>query len=201
MIAERPGRFPWRGKDPVMPFAATAALPGANPWAVSFLVQEHLVGLAHRYDDVAERLSGLASRCSDPAVGCTPWTGPGARAFRARLERHESDLREDVERCRDTAQSIRWAAGALGERIAAVESVAELGGPLLGVLGAVLGPVGILQGVVAPGGGTSANAPVPTGPAPSGAAGPPGGPSALGAPGPGAASRGSAGRLPSGATP
>lgn len=200
MIAERPGRFPWRRKDPVMPFAA-AALPGANPWAVSSLVQEHLLGLAHRYDDVAGRLWELASRCSDPAVSCTPWTGPGARAFRARLERHESDIKEDVERCRDTAQSIRWAAGALAERIAAVESVAELGGPLLGALGAVLGPVGSLQGLVAPGGGAGTGAPVPTGPAWPGAADPPYGPSALGAPGPGTASAGTAGHLSPGGAP
>ena len=176
-----------------MPFAATAAPPGANPRAVSSLVHEHLVGLAHRYDDVSERLSGLASRCSDPAVSCTPWTGPGARAFRARLERHESDLREDVERCRDTARSIRWAAGALAERIAAVESVAELGGPLLGVLGAVLGPVGSLQDLVAPGGAPGAGAPVSTGPARPGAAGPSYGPSVPGAQGSGATRAGSAG--------
>lgn len=184
-----------------MPFAATAAPPGANPWAVSSLVQEHLVGLAHRYDDVAQRLSELASRCSDPTVSCTPWTGPGARAFRARLERHESDLREDVQRCRDTAQSIRWAASALAERIAAVESVSELGGPLLGVLGAVLGPAGSLQGLVVSGGGASAGAPVPTGPARPGAAGLSYGPSAPGAPGPGVASAGSADHLSSGGAP
>ena len=124
-----------------MSSAAGAAPNGANPWAVSSLVHEHLVALAGRFDDVAERLAGLAARCAASDLVGTDWTGPGSRAFRARVERHESDLREDAERCRGAARSIRWGAAALADRIAAAESVAELGGPVLAVLGAALGPV------------------------------------------------------------
>ena len=131
-----------------MTSAAGAAPPGTNPWAVSALAHEHLVALASRYDDLAQQLDGLASRCGEPTLTGTGWTGPGSRAFRARLERHESDIRENVERCRDVARGIRWGAAVLAEQIAAVESVLELGGPVIAVVSAVLG-LG-LSGATAP---------------------------------------------------
>ncbi|MDO4918175.1 hypothetical protein [Kocuria sp.] len=142
--------------------AASAAPPGAHPWAVSAAVQEHLAALSRRYDDAAERLTALAARCSDPALVRAEWTGPGSRAYRARLERHGADIREEVERCRDTAQCLRWGGAALAERVAAVESAVDLGGPLTAALGAVLGP-GLL------GSAPVGRAPVP-GPLPAGGA-------------------------------
>ncbi|RKQ34881.1 hypothetical protein [Kocuria tytonis] len=119
---------------------AGAAAHGMHPGIASALVHEHLTALARRCDAAAEHLNTLRGTVGGLGQAHGGWTGPGARSFRARVERHEHDLGEDVERCRELARSVRWAADALAERIGASETAADLGGPLLAVLAAVVGP-------------------------------------------------------------
>ncbi|MCC5673492.1 hypothetical protein JNE43_01395 [Kocuria rhizophila] len=120
------------------------AAPGLHP-GLGAMVHEQLTALAQRYDDAAERLGALGHRVGGLGQAHGAWTGPGSRAFRARVERHERTLARDVEACREAARSVRWAAAVLAERLAVLETAAELGALLVSVLSTLLGP-----GVVLP---------------------------------------------------
>ncbi|MBX7557253.1 hypothetical protein K1Y78_57675, partial [Streptomyces sp. tea 10] len=63
----------------------------------------------------------------------------------ARADRHEQELRDASHRCRETAQLVRTGAAALAERVAAVESIAQVGAPMAAALSTVLG-VGLAVG-------------------------------------------------------
>lgn len=128
-----------------MSHLASAVFPGASPSVVSSLVHERLSAVARQYDDAAEHLAELASRIASLAQTHGTWEGPGARSFRARADQHEQELRGAEYRCRETAQLVRSGAAALAERIAAVESVAQVGAPLAAALSTVLG-VGLAVG-------------------------------------------------------
>ena len=117
---------------------ASSVFPGTSPSAVSALVHERLCLLARHYDDAAEHLAGLASRIASLAETHGSWEGPGARSFRARADRHEQELRDASHRCRETAQLVRTGAAALAERVAAVESIAQVGAPMAAALSTVL---------------------------------------------------------------
>ena len=124
---------------------ASPVFPGTSPSAVSALVHERLSLVARHYDDAAEHLAGLASRIASLAETHGAWEGPGARSFRARADRHEQELRDASHRCRETAQLVRTGAAALAERVAAVESIAQVGAPMAAALSTVLG-VGLAMG-------------------------------------------------------
>ena len=115
--------------------AATGAFPG-----ISGLVHEHLTALAQRYDDAAEHLSALRTRVAEAGETHETWRGPGARLFTVQVERDVAGLGEDIASCREASRTLRWAATALADRLAELETAAGIGAPLLSALGAVLGP-------------------------------------------------------------
>ena len=126
---------------------ATGAAPGAHPGAVSVLVHEQLTALAQHHDDAAEQLDALRRRLVQAGGVHATWSGPGSLAFAARLGDHERELAAELEKCRETARSVRWAATVLAERIAGPETAAQLGLPLRSVLSSLLGPGTVAAGV------------------------------------------------------
>lgn len=134
---------------PTASAAAPVTMPlGTAPWALASQVEERLRGLAARYDAAAQQLEDLASRLAVVARQ-EGWTGPGSRAFEARAQRHGTDTRQGAETLRQAAELVRLAAAGLGERIRAVEALAELGGGLAGALASALGTAAL--GAAAPG--------------------------------------------------